>query len=53
MNPQEGCLYLYEEWRDAAALAHHHAQPYTQAVFEAYKEWLAEPVDIKHPSPLD
>ena len=41
-NAQDGTLYLYEEWRDEAALASHHDQPYTRAVFEAYRDWLAE-----------
>ncbi|WP_076073076.1 putative quinol monooxygenase [Sphingomonas montana] len=40
------CLYLYEVWEDAAALAAHHAQPYTQSVFDSYREWLSEPVDL-------
>ena len=39
-------LYLYEVWDNDAALAVHHAQPYTQAVFESYREWLSEPVEI-------
>jgi quinol monooxygenase YgiN len=41
-----GQLYLYEVWDDEAALASHHAQPYTQAVFASYIEWLAEPVAL-------
>ncbi|MER2268763.1 putative quinol monooxygenase [Methylobacterium oxalidis] len=41
-----GRLYLYEVWEDEAALAAHHDQPYTQAVFESYRTWLAEPVEI-------
>lgn len=41
-----GRLYLYEVWDDAAALAAHHDQPYTRAVFDSYREWLSEPVDI-------
>ncbi|WP_210187005.1 putative quinol monooxygenase [Methylobacterium gossipiicola] len=41
-----GCLYLYEIWDNEAALAAHHAQPYTQAVFEQYRAWLSEPVEI-------
>lgn len=39
-------LYLYEVWEDEAALAAHHAAPYTRAVFESYRAWLAEPVEI-------
>lgn len=38
----DGTLHLYEEWRDDAALASHHQQPYTKAVFAAYRDWLAE-----------
>lgn len=41
-----GRLYLYEVWDDETALAAHHAQPYTRAVFDSYREWLSEPVDI-------
>ena len=42
----EGRLRLYEEWDDEAALEAHYAQDYTRAVFAAYEDWLAEPVDI-------
>lgn len=45
-NAEDGSLYLYEEWRDEAALMEHHQQPYTIAVFEAYKDWLAEEPQI-------
>ncbi|MDO9425916.1 MAG: putative quinol monooxygenase [Methylobacterium sp.] len=41
-----GDLYLYEVWDDEAALAAHHAQPYTRAVFDRYRTWLSEPVEI-------
>ncbi len=41
-----GRLYLYEVWDSEAALAAHHDQPYTQAVFDSYREWLSEPVEI-------
>lgn len=41
-----GRLYLYEVWDSEAALAAHHDQPYTRAVFDSYREWLAEPVEI-------
>ena len=41
-----GRLYLYEVWDSEAALADHHDQPYTQAVFQSYQEWLAEPVEL-------
>lgn len=39
-------LFLYEEWENESALEEHYQQPYTAAVFESYKEWLAVPVDI-------
>lgn len=42
----DGRLYLYEVWADEAALVAHHHQPYTQAVFDSYREWLAGPVEI-------
>lgn len=41
-----GRLYLYEVWDSEAALAAHHDQPYTQAVFDSYREWLSEPVEL-------
>lgn len=40
-------LYLYEEWLDQAALDLHYQMPYISAVFEAYQQWLAKPVDIR------
>ena len=46
-------LYLYEVWADEAALAAHHAQPYTQAVFESYQTWLAAPVALTRLRQLD
>jgi len=51
-NQENGTLHLYEEWRDEAALALHHDQPYTKAVFEAYRDWLAEEPHILHLSPV-
>lgn len=48
----ECTLHLYEEWRDEAALTSHHDQPYTKAVFEAYKDWLAEEPKILHLRPV-
>ncbi|NIA68958.1 antibiotic biosynthesis monooxygenase [Pelagibius litoralis] len=41
-----GHLFLYETWDDDAALEAHYAQPYTLSVFERYRDWLAEPVQI-------
>lgn len=49
----DGSLHLYEEWRDEAALASHHEQPYTQAVFAAYRDWLAEEPEILHLRPVE
>ena len=43
----DDCLYLYEEWQDEGALAEHYQQPYTQAVFESYQQWLASPVEVQ------
>lgn len=43
----DGCLYLYEEWDDEAALEHHYEQRYTKEVFANYTSWLAEPVEVK------
>lgn len=43
---ETGQLFLYEEWVNEAALEQHYQQPYTQAVFESYQEWLAKPVEI-------
>lgn len=51
-DAKQGTLHLYEEWRDEAALASHYDQPYTKAVFEAYKEWLAEEPQILHLRPV-
>lgn len=51
-NTEEGCLYLYEEWQDQAALDRHYTMPYVGAVFLKYQEWLAVPVDIKKFSKL-
>ena len=42
----DGRLYLYEEWTNEAALAAHHEQPYTQRVFDSYRNWLAMPVEV-------
>lgn len=41
-----GLLHLYEVWSDRDAFELHHAQPYTQAVYEQYKDWLAAPVEL-------
>ncbi len=43
---ENDCLYLYEEWRNQAALDDHYAQSYIGSVFELYESWLAQPVSI-------
>ncbi|MEM8695688.1 MAG: putative quinol monooxygenase [Pseudomonadota bacterium] len=43
-EPDEGALYLFEEWQDEAALKTHHDKPYTRAVMDNYTDWLAEPL---------
>ncbi|HKR18175.1 putative quinol monooxygenase [Rhizorhapis sp.] len=35
-------LYIFERWANRSAFDFHHAQDYTQAVFEKYKVWLRE-----------
>ncbi|KZX94855.1 antibiotic biosynthesis monooxygenase [Erythrobacter sp. HI0019] len=52
-DPQAGTLHLYEEWRDEAALAEHHAQPYTSSVFKAYESRFAEEPEILHLRPVE
>lgn len=46
-NSEASLLFLYEQWIDEAALHAHYEQTYTKRVFESYKNWLAEPVEIK------
>ena len=41
-----GRLYLHEVWDDMSAFTAHHEQPYTQAVFDSYHEWLSQPVEV-------
>ncbi|WP_444918774.1 putative quinol monooxygenase [Microbulbifer sp. JMSA003] len=54
---EEGCLqfsvhedgenlFLYEEWRSQEDLDKHYTMPYITPIFEAYQEWLKEPVEI-------
>ncbi len=45
-NEVEKSLFLYEEWANESALEEHYQKPYTSAVFESYKEWLAASVEI-------
>lgn len=39
-NEAEHRLYLFEEWRDQAALDAHYEKPYTAEVFKHYENWL-------------
>lgn len=39
-------LCLYEIFESQKDYDYHHAQNYTKKVFEAYKQWLAAPVEI-------
>ena len=45
-------LHLYETFDNEEALSYHYAQTYTREVFEAYREWLAEPVIIQKLTPV-
>ncbi|WP_232628126.1 putative quinol monooxygenase [Methylobacterium sp. Leaf118] len=45
-------LHLYEVWADRDAFDHHHAQPYTRAVFRRYQAWLAQPVALTFLQPV-
>ena len=45
-------LYLFEIWESEKDLEAHYEKPYTKRVFEAYAEWLEEPVDIVKMTPL-
>ncbi|MEQ3747677.1 MAG: putative quinol monooxygenase [Henriciella sp.] len=44
-------LHLFEMFESEDALAHHYAQDYTKRVFQAYEEWLAEPVLVQRITP--
>lgn len=46
-DESDEALYLYEVFDDEDAFNFHHEQEYTKAVFKAYENWLAEPVEIK------
>lgn len=52
LHESEMSLFLYEEWDDQAALDRHYSMPYVVPVFDAYKEWLAKPVEINKLSKL-
>ena len=41
------CFYLFEEWITQEALNTHYEKPYTKAIFEKYKTWLACPPEIR------
>ncbi len=40
-------LHLFECFENEAALQDHYATPYTAAMFEKYRTWLAAPVEVK------
>jgi quinol monooxygenase YgiN len=40
-------LHLFECFENEAALQEHYATPYTAAMFEQYRTWLAAPVEIR------
>ncbi|MEO0442084.1 MAG: putative quinol monooxygenase [Pseudomonadota bacterium] len=43
-DPDQGHIFLFEEWQDEEALKEHHDKPYTKAVMDNYETWLAEPL---------
>ncbi len=43
-DPDQGDIFLFEEWQDEAALKEHHGKPYTKAVMDNYDNWLTEPL---------
>lgn len=45
-NDGQNSLCLYEIFVNEDAYNFHHSQDYTKKVFELYKDWLAEPVEI-------
>ena len=46
-------LHLWEKFVSDAALEAHYAKEYTKQVFDAYQEWLAQPVEVQRLSHLD
>lgn len=48
-----GTLHLWEKFASDAALEAHYAKDYTRQVFDAYQEWLAQPVEVQRLSPLE
>lgn len=47
-----GQLHLYEVWADRDAFDRHHAQPYTRAVMQQYRDWLAKPAELTFMHPV-
>lgn len=43
---QDGKLYFYERFRDIESFDLHFTYDYTQKVFAAYQQWLAEDISI-------
>jgi quinol monooxygenase YgiN len=50
---EPGTLHLFEIFDNEVALADHYAQDYTANVFDAYEDWLAEPVHIQKLKPFE
>lgn len=42
-----GTLHLWEKFQSESALESHYAQDYTKRVFDAYQNWLAQPVEVQ------
>ncbi|MBB93374.1 MAG: antibiotic biosynthesis monooxygenase [Rhodobacteraceae bacterium] len=49
---EDNTLHLVECFDDEAALTAHYAEDYTKAVFAAYADWLAAPIEAKRMSAL-
>lgn len=45
-EPANGKIYFFERFKDQASFDLHFSYDYTQAVFEKYKDWLAEDLQI-------
>ncbi|UIP29877.1 putative quinol monooxygenase [Photobacterium sp. TLY01] len=39
-------IYLYEEWKNKAALENHHQEQHTQSVAQKFENWLAAPTEV-------
>ena len=47
MNGRRERLHVFEEYRNEAAIAIHHAAPHYQVFLELIAEILVSPVDVK------